>query len=66
MNEQLKDLMGKVKDVVAEAETNLTKFVEKGNKSAAGRVRKDMQALKKIAQEIRVTIMTKIKEGKDN
>ena len=65
MNEQLKDLMGKVKDVVAEAEENLTKFVEKGNKSAAGRVRKDMQALKKVAQEIRIRIMEKIKEGKE-
>ena len=63
--DELKALLEKVKGVVAEAEVNLTKYVEKGNKSAAGRVRKDMQALKKIAQEIRVTIMTKIKEGKE-
>ena len=63
--DELKALLEKVKGVVAEAEVNLTKYVEKGNKSAAGRVRKDMQALKKIAQEIRVTIMTKIKERKE-
>jgi hypothetical protein len=63
--DELKALLEKVKGVVAEAEVNLTKYVEKGNKSAAGRVRKDMQALKKVAQEIRIRIMEKIKEGKE-
>jgi hypothetical protein len=63
--DELKALLEKVKGVVAAAEVNLTKFIEKGNKSAAGRVRKDMQYLKKVAQEIRVVIMAKLKEGKE-
>jgi hypothetical protein len=63
--DDLKQLLGKVKEVVAKAEVNLTKFTEKGNKSAAGRVRKDMQNLKKVAQEIRICIMAKLKEGKE-
>lgn len=63
--EDLKQLFEKIDETVADAKVNLTKYVEKGNKSAAGRVRKDMQFLKKVAQEVRVTIMAKVKEGKE-
>lgn len=63
--EDLKQLFEKLDAVVAEAKADFTKYAEKGNKSAAGRVRKNMQALKKVAQEVRIAIMTKVKEGKE-
>lgn len=65
MDEKLKALVNEIKVVVEAAEFDLGKFLMKGNRSAAGRVRKHMQALKKLAQEIRVEVMSKVKEGKE-
>jgi hypothetical protein len=65
MDDKLKALLGEMKAVIEETEFNLGKFVDKGNKSAAGRVRKQMQALKKLAQEVRVEIMSRVKEAKE-
>jgi hypothetical protein len=61
MDNKLKELLVGIKAVVAAAEFDIGKFVEKGNKSAGGRGRKDMQALKKLAQEVRVEITAQIK-----
>ena len=38
---------------MVEAEQDMEKFYEKGNKSAGTRIRKAMQELKKLAQEVR-------------
>ena len=38
------------------AQEDMTKFYEKENKAAGTRVRKEMQNLKKLAQEIRLEI----------
>jgi hypothetical protein len=38
---------------------DITKFSEKGNKTAGTRVRQGMQEIKKLAQEIRVDISSK-------
>ena len=43
-------------DVVDEAEEDLMKFYEKGNKAAGTRARKSMMDLKKLAHEIRQEI----------
>jgi hypothetical protein len=43
----------KIKSLMVEAEQDMEKFYEKGNKSAGTRIRKAMQELKKLAQEVR-------------
>ncbi|GIV59865.1 histone H1 [Rhodocaloribacter litoris] len=51
--------MGKfeqLRDFVASLEADFHKFYEKGNKAAGTRVRKAMQELKQMAQDIRVDI----------
>ena len=45
-----------LKQLIAEIETDVTKFYEKGNKSAGTRIRKAMQQVKALAQEIRVNV----------
>jgi hypothetical protein len=43
-------------DVLDDAEEDLMKFYEKGNKAAGTRARKSMMQLKKLAHEIRQEI----------
>ncbi|KAA5547993.1 histone H1 [Adhaeribacter rhizoryzae] len=43
----------KVKDLVMSLEADFEKFYEKGNSAAGTRVRKGMQDLKNLAQELR-------------
>jgi len=45
-----------VKDLVAGLEEDFQKFYEKGNSAAGTRVRVGMQAIKNLAQEIRVEV----------
>ena len=45
-----------VKSLMSELEVDLQKFYEKGNKAAGTRARKQLQDLKKLAQEIRLEI----------
>lgn len=47
-----------LKTLVESLSEDVTKFSEKGNKSAGTRVRQGMQELKKLAQEIRVEVST--------
>ena len=51
----LNTLFDELQDVVNDCQTDLTKFVD-GNNSAGTRVRKAMQAVKALAQEIRVEV----------
>jgi len=44
---------------VADMEDDFRKFYEKGNKAAGTRVRKSMQELKQIAQDIRAEVQAK-------
>lgn len=46
----------RLKQTIADAEADLVK-AEKGNKAAGTRVRKAMQDVKKIAQEVRIKIL---------
>ena len=43
-------------DLVTSLEGDFNKFYNKGNKAAGTRVRKGMQDLKKIAQDVRVEV----------
>jgi hypothetical protein len=52
---KLDSLFDKLQDVINDCQTDVTKFVE-GNNSAGTRVRKAMQAVKSLAQEVRVEV----------
>ena len=51
----LSTLFDELQDAVNDCQTDITKFVE-GNNSAGTRVRKAMQAVKSLAQEVRVEV----------
>lgn len=54
----------KVKELVAQVEADATKFYENGNGAAGTRVRKAMQDLKVLAQEIRAEVTEKKNSAK--
>jgi len=47
---------GQLTDVLNDAEEDLMKFYEKGNKAAGTRARKSLMELKKLAHEVRQEI----------
>jgi hypothetical protein len=49
----------KLKEMVEGMEADFQKFYEKGNKAAGTRVRKGMQDLKNLAQDIRKDVLDK-------
>jgi hypothetical protein len=51
----LNTLFDDLQDVVNDCQTDVTKFID-GNNSAGTRVRKAMQSIKAIAQEVRVEV----------
>jgi formaldehyde-activating enzyme involved in methanogenesis len=48
-----------LKDFVESTQEDFEKFYEKSNKAAGTRIRKAMQELKRIAQDIRVEVQDK-------
>ena len=52
---KLNTLFDELQDAVNDCQTDVTKFVD-GNNSAGTRVRKAMQTVKSLAQEVRVEI----------
>ena len=52
---KLDSLCDKLQDVINDTQGDVTKFVE-GNNSAGTRVRKAMQAVKSLAQEVRIEV----------
>ncbi|MBT31292.1 MAG: histone H1 [Thalassobius sp.] len=52
----------KLKELVTSLEEDIAKFYDKGNQAAGTRVRKGMQDLKSLAQDIRVEIQSKKNE----
>ena len=51
----LDTLYDKLQNVINDTQSDVTKFVE-GNNSAGTRVRKAMQTIKSLAQEVRVEV----------
>jgi len=54
-----------VKNLVASLEADFDKFYNKGNQAAGTRVRKGMQELKNLAQEIRAEVQSSKNEKED-
>jgi len=52
---QLNQTFDELQDAINDCQTDVTKFVE-GNNSAGTRVRKAMQAVKQLAQDVRVEV----------
>ena len=52
---KLDSLFDNLQDVINDCQTDVTKFVE-GNNSAWTRVRKAMQAVKSLAQDVRLEV----------
>jgi len=52
---QLNNLFDSLQDIINDCQSDVTKFVE-GNNSAGTRVRKAMQTVKSLAQEVRVEV----------
>ena len=52
---QLNNLFDSLQDTINDCQSDVTKFIE-GNNSAGTRVRKAMQAIKAMAQEVRVEV----------
>jgi len=52
-----------VKDLILSLEGDFDKFYEKGNQAAGTRVRKGMQDLKTLAQDIRAEVQNKKNES---
>ena len=52
---KLDSLYDKLQDVINDTQGDVTKFVN-GNNSAGTRIRKAMQAVKSLAQEVRVEV----------
>tara|TARA_Y100000593_G_scaffold65247_1_gene120266 strand:+ start:737 stop:931 length:195 start_codon:yes stop_codon:yes gene_type:complete len=52
---KLDDLYDKLQNVINDNQSDVTKFIE-GNNSAGTRVRKAMQTIKSLAQEVRVEV----------
>ena len=52
---KLDSLFDELQDAVNDCQTDVIKFID-GNNSAGTRVRKAMQAVKKLAQEVRVEV----------
>ena len=51
----LDSLFDKLQDVINDCQTDVSKFVD-GNNSAGTRVRKAMQTVKSLAQDVRVEV----------
>lgn len=58
------DKFGKLKELLASVEADADKFFNKGNAAAGTRVRKAMQELKNLAQEIRNDVTSVKNSGK--
>ena len=54
----------KLKAMVSELEQDFSEFYGKGNKAAGRRIRKAMQEMKGLAQEVRVDVQAKINADK--
>lgn len=50
------ELLNQLEQLVTDTREDAEKFDQKGNKAAGTRVRKNMQLIKKLAQDIRVAV----------
>ena len=50
------ELFEQIKELISGAEEDIEKFYGKGNKASAVRIRKAMQEVKKLAQDLRIHV----------
>lgn len=55
----MQNLIDQITEVISNIQEDVTKFEEKGNKAAGTRVRKGMQTIKGLAQDVRVAVSAK-------
>ena len=59
----MQELINQITEAVEGIQADVVKFDEKGNKAAGTRVRKAMQVIKGAAQNVRVYVSDKNKQG---
>ena len=59
----MQELINQITEAIEAIQDDVVKFDEKGNKAAGTRVRKAMQVIKGAAQNVRVYVSDKIKQG---
>lgn len=59
----MQDLINQINEAIESIQDDVVKFDEKGNKAAGTRVRKAMQTIKGAAQDVRVYVSNKNKQG---
>lgn len=57
----MQELLDAMNDILVNLQDDVAKFEEKGNKAAGTRVRKAMQNIKTLAQDVRVYVSEKNK-----
>lgn len=57
----MQELLNQMTDIISILQDDVAKFEEKGNKAAGTRVRKAMQNIKTLAQDVRVYVSEKNK-----
>ena len=55
----MEELLNQMNEILADIQDDAVKFEEKGNKAAGTRIRKAMQNIKAVAQEVRVYVSAK-------
>lgn len=50
------ELLNQLQEELNAVQADVAKFTEKGNKAAGTRIRKSMQTIKSLAQEVRVAV----------
>lgn len=59
----MQELLNQITEAIESIQDDAVKFDEKGNKAAGTRVRKAMQVIKGTAQDVRVYVSNKNKQG---
>ena len=59
----MQELINQITEAIEGIQDDVVKFDEKGNKAAGTRVRKAMQVIKGAAQNVRVYVSDKNKQG---
>jgi hypothetical protein len=59
----MQELLNQITEAIESIQDDAVKFEEKGNKAAGTRVRKAMQTIKGVAQDVRVYVSDKNKQG---
>ena len=57
----MEEKFAQIRAILALAEDDITKFLEKGNKTAGTRLRKNLQQVRELSQDIRKEVLEKRK-----